>query len=84
MKHELDRSAPFFGIGGMAVAAFLYGYSAVALPSLLHTLVLPLVWLVLFALVCVWFTRRPLAMLVLPTVAVAVWFAAMIGLGPDA
>jgi hypothetical protein len=83
VKPELDRSGPFIGMGGLAVAAFLYGYSAIALPSMLHTVVLPVVWLLLFGLACAWFTRRPAAMVVLPVLAAVVWFAVMIGLGPD-
>ena len=84
MKHNLDQSGPFFGIGGLAVAAFLYGYSAIALPSVLHSIVLPLVWLVFFVLGCVWFTKRPVGVMVLPVVAVVVWFAVLVGLGPTA
>ena len=34
----------------MAVAAFLYGYAAIALPGSLHSVVLPLLWLALFVL----------------------------------
>jgi hypothetical protein len=84
VKRQLDQSGPFIGIGGLAVAAFLYGYSAIALPSVLHSLVLPVVWLVLFGIACAWFTRRPVGVVMLPLVAVVVWFAVMIGLGPDA
>ena len=84
MKNNLDQSGPFIGVGGMAVAAFLYGYTAVALPSWLHSLALPVLWLVLFVLTCRWFTRRPRAC-VLPTiVAIVVWFLVMVGLGPTA
>ena len=78
MKRDLERSGPFIGIGGLAVAAFLYGYSALALPSVLHSIVLPLVWLAFFALGCAWFTRRPVAMVVLPALAVVVWFAVLL------
>jgi hypothetical protein len=84
VKRDLERSGPFIGIGGLAVAAFLYGYSAVALPSLLHSVVLPLVWLGFFALGCVWFTRRPVGMVVLPVLAVVVWFAVLLGFGAGA
>ncbi len=83
-KPQLDRSGPFISIGGLAVAAFLYGYSAIALPSVLHTLLLPLVWVVLFGIACAWFTRRPARTVVLPVVAVVVWFAVMLAFGPDA
>lgn len=84
MRLDLPQAGPFLGLGGLAVAAFLYGYSAIALPSLLHSLVLPLVWLVLLVLACAWFSRHPLRVLALPVVALAVWFAAMLALGPSA
>ena len=82
MSPQLDRSGPFIGIGGLAVAAFLYGYTAVALPGLLHSVVLPLVWLVLFALGCAWFTSHPYRVLGLPALAIALWFVVMLGLAP--
>jgi hypothetical protein len=44
MKQELDKSGPFFAVGGLAVAFFLYAYSAIALPGWLNSLVLPLFW----------------------------------------
>jgi hypothetical protein len=78
VQHNLEQSGPFLGIGGIAVAAFLYGYAAIALPSVLHSLVMPLVWLVLFVLACRWFTRRPVAVVVLPVVAVVVWFVLLL------
>jgi hypothetical protein len=81
VKHNLDRSGPFIGIGGLAVAAFLYGYSAIALPSFVRSVVLPLVWLALFVLGCRWFVRRPVAVAVLPVVAIVVWFAVVLALG---
>ena len=84
MRHNLDQSGPFIGVGGMAVAAFLYGYTAIALPSLLHSVAMPLVWTALFVLACAWFTRRPTATVLLPVVALAVWFALVIALGPRA
>ena len=69
---------PFVAIGGLAVAAFLYGYSAIAMPSWVHSLVLPLVWLALFATACAWFSRRPRAVIALPALAIVVWFAVML------
>ncbi len=78
MKHNLEQSGPFIGIGGLAVAAFLFGYSAIALPSLVNSVLLPLLWLVLFVLATRWFTRHPVRVLWLPVVAVATWFAAML------
>jgi len=84
VRHDFEKSGGFIGVGGMFVALFLYGYAAIALPSWLHTLVMPVAWLVMFALSCAWFTRRPKADAWLPVIAIALWFAAMIGLGPTA
>ena len=78
MKRDLERSGPFIGIGGLAVAAFLYGYSALALASVLHSVVMPLLWLAIFVLACRWFTRRPRAAVVLPAVAAVLWFALLV------
>jgi hypothetical protein len=78
VKQNLEQSGPFIGIGGLAVAAFLYGYSAIALPGLVNSLLLPLLWLVLLVVATRWFTRHPIRILWLPVVAVAVWFAAML------
>jgi hypothetical protein len=81
---DVRRSGPFIAVGGLAVAAFLYGYTAIALPSVLHSLVLPAVWLVLFVLACRWFTTHPYRALSLPFLAVALWFVVMLGLGASA
>ena len=78
MKHNLEQSGPFIGIGGLAVAAFLYGYSAFALPGPVNSVLLPLLWLVLLVVATRWFTRHPIGILWLPVVAVAAWFAAML------
>jgi hypothetical protein len=71
-------AGPFVAMGGLAVAAFLYGYAAIALPSWVHSLVLPLLWLGLFTLACLWFSRRPRAVIVLPALAIVVWFAVLL------
>jgi hypothetical protein len=84
VRHDFNKSGGFIGLGGMFVALFLYGYSAIALPSWLHSLVMPVVWVVLFALSCAWFERRPKTAALLPVVAIALWFAVMIGLGATA
>lgn len=84
MSPDVRRSGPFIAVGGLAVAAFLYGYTAIALPSVLHSLVLPAVWLVLFVLACRWFTTHPYRALSLPFLAVALWFVVMLGLGASA
>ena len=78
MKQELDKSGPFFAVGGLAVAFFLYAYSAIAFPGWLNSLVLPLFWLALLVVATRWFTRRPKASMLLPVVAITVWFAAML------
>ena len=78
MQNNLEQSGPFIGVGGMAVAAFLYGYAAIAFPSVLHSVVMPLLWLAIFVLACRWFTRRPVAVVVLPVVAVALWFGLLL------
>ena len=78
MKTNLQQSGGWIGIGGMAVALFLYAYSAIALRDVVSVVVLPLVWLVLFLLSCRWFMTRPYHVLVLPVIAIAVWFAVML------
>ncbi len=78
MRHDFAQSGPFIGIGGLAVAAFLYGYSAIALPSLLTRALLPLCWIVLFVLACAWFSKHPYRVMSLPVLAIAVWLAAML------
>ncbi|MGZ4427081.1 MAG: hypothetical protein ACXVXC_02670 [Nocardioidaceae bacterium] len=77
-------ASSFIGLGGLFVAVFLYGYSAIALPSWLHSLLMPVLWLVLFVLACAWFTPHPRRLPVLAAVALVGWFALMIGLGPTA
>lgn len=76
---QLERSGPFLAVGGMAVAFFLYGYSAIALPGWFNSLVLPLVWLALLVLTTRWFSTRPRLSTALPVLATAIWFAAMLG-----
>lgn len=70
---------PFVAVGAMAVVAFMYGYAAFAFPSLVVSAVLPLVWVVLFALTCRWFTTRPTAAVAVPVVAAALWFVVVLG-----
>ncbi|MGZ5417880.1 MAG: hypothetical protein ACXWDI_11930 [Nocardioides sp.] len=78
MKRNLEQSGPFIGVGGLAVALFLYGYSAIAAPSIVNSVLLPMFWLVLFVVACVWFTRHPVRAIWLPVIAVVVWFATML------
>jgi len=78
VREDVARSGPFLSIGGLAVAFFLYAWSAIALPGWLNSLVLPAFWLVLVVVGARWFTRRPRASVLLPVVAVVVWFAVML------
>jgi hypothetical protein len=78
VKHNLEQSGPFIGVGGLAVALFLYGYSAIALPSVVNSVLLPLLWLALFVLATRWFTRHPVRVVWLPVVAIVAWFAVML------
>lgn len=78
MTQDFEKSGPFFGVGGLAVAFFLYAYVAIATPGLVTSVLLPLVWLTLLVVSFRWFTRRPRAAMALPVVAVAVWFAAVL------
>ena len=81
MRHDLEKSGPFLGIGGLAVAAFLYGYTAFVVPGLLYSVVLPLAWLALFVLACRCFTGLRVAVGGLPVAAVALWFLVLLGVG---
>lgn len=81
VRHDLEKSGPFIGVGGMAVSLFLYGYTAIALARWVHSLVMPVVWLALFVTSCRWFTTRPHAVVLLPVLSVAVWFGVILTLG---
>ncbi|NUR07275.1 MAG: hypothetical protein HOQ45_09715 [Nocardioidaceae bacterium] len=78
MQRDRAQPGPFIGIGGLAVAAFLYGYVAIALPSVLHSVVLPAFWVLLLVLACVWFTPHPRRVMFLPALAIVVWFAVLL------
>ena len=78
MQQHLDKSGPFLAVGGLAVAFFLYAYSAIAMPGGLNSLVLPVFWVALLFVATRWFTRRPKASTLLPVVAIVVWFAVML------
>jgi hypothetical protein len=78
MKPDLEQSGSWIGMSGMAVAFFLYAYSAFVVRDVLTVAVLPLFWLVLFTLACRWFLTHPYRVLVLSVVSVAVWFLAML------
>ena len=78
VQQHFEQSGPFIAVGGLAVVAFLYGYSAIALPSIVNSVLLPLFWLLLFVVATRWFTCRPKLSMMLPAVAAVVWFAAML------
>ncbi len=67
---------PFVGMAGMAAAFFLYGASGLVAPVWALTVLL-FVWLVLFVTACRWWTPHPKRVLVLPVVALVVWFAVL-------
>ena len=75
MRPDLARSGSWIGMSGLAVAVFLYGYTAIVLPGLLFTLLMPALWLVLLVLGCRWFGCHPYRVLVLPVLALGIWFA---------
>ena len=79
--NDLRQSGPFIGVGGVVVVAFLYAYVAIAFPSVLHSVVMPLLWLAFFVLACRCFTRRPRAVVVLPLVTATVWFGLLLAFG---
>lgn len=76
---NLRQSGPFIGMAGMATTAFLYAWSALVVRDVLSSLLLPLLWLVLFVLAVRWFDTHPYRVLALPVVALVVWFGAMLG-----
>ena len=76
--NDLRRTGPFIGIGGVVVVA---AYVAIAFASVLHSVVMPLLWLAIFVLACRWFTRRPRAVVLLPAVAAVLWFALLLAFG---
>ena len=71
---------PFVGMGVMAAAFFLYAASVLVAPWWGVTLLI-LVWLVLFALCCAWWSRHPNRLPVVGVVAIALWFLALVAGG---
>ena len=72
-----DRSGGFIGLSGLVCILFVDLASA----SLLRWWVvagLVVVWLVLFALACMWFLRRPRRVLTLPLIGLVAWLAVVI------
>jgi hypothetical protein len=81
VQRKRADAGPFIAIGGLVVAAFLYGYSAIALPSFVHSVVLPLCWLLLLGLAFAWSARHPRRVVVLPAIAIVLWFAVLLAGG---
>lgn len=73
---NLRRSGPWIGMAGMFCVLWLYGASGLVAPAWAVVLLIVL-WLVQFVLACRWFNRRPYAVLVLPVVALLLWFGAI-------
>jgi len=68
---------PFVAMMGMAGTFFLYAVSGLLAPWYGVVLLL-LVWVVLFVVACRWWTPHPKLMLVLPGIAVVIWFAVLV------
>ena len=67
---------PFLAMIGMAGCFFLYAVSGLLAPWYGVALLLA-IWAVLFVVACRWWTPHPKRTLVLPLIAVAVWFAVL-------
>lgn len=68
---------PFVGMAGMAGAFFLYAASGLLAPWWVVGLLLVL-WVVLFVIACSWFTPHPKRVVVIPVVAVVLWFGIVV------
>lgn len=67
---------PFAAMAGMAGTFFLYAVSGLVAPWW-GVAALLVFWVVLFVIACRWWTRHPRLMLVLPVVALVVWFGTL-------
>ena len=67
---------PFVGMAGMAAAFFLYAASGLVAPFWAVVGLLGL-WLVMFVLACRWWTPHPKRTLLVPLIALVVWFAVL-------
>ena len=67
---------PFVAMMGMAGCFFLYAVSGLLAPWYGVVLLLA-IWVVLFVVACRWWTPHPRRTLLLPLVAVAIWFAVL-------
>jgi hypothetical protein len=75
-RPRTDKASPwpFVGMAGMAAAFFLYAASGLVAPLWGVALLIGL-WLVMFVLACLWWTPHPKRVLLLPVVAILLWFA---------
>lgn len=74
MEVNWRRSGPWFGAAGMVVALWFYGFVGLVAPWWVVPLMVAL-WLVLAYVGLKNFSRRPLFVMVLPFLALALWFA---------
>ena len=75
-RREQVSPWPFVAMIGMAACFFLYAASGLVAPWWAVALLLA-VWVVLFGLNCAWFVRHPRRTVVLPVLALALWFGAL-------
>ena len=78
MAIQRRRVSPwgFVGLGGMVAVFFLYAASGLVAPWWAVGVLLVL-WLVMLVTVCRWFVPYPKRTLVMPVVALLVWFGAV-------
>lgn len=76
---ERERASPwpFVAMAGMAGCFFLYAASVLLAPWWAVVALLAF-WAGLLVLACRWFTRRPRLSVVLPVVALVVWWAVLV------
>lgn len=76
---ERERASPwpFVAMAGMAGSFFLYAASVLLAPWWAVAALLAL-WAALLVVACRWFTRRPRLSVVLPLVAVVVWWVVLL------
>ena len=77
---NLRRSGPWFGLAGMIVALSFYALVGLVAPWWVVPLMLLLWGVMLTVLVRSW-TPRPLLALVMPFIALAVWFGVVVAGG---
>jgi hypothetical protein len=74
-----DRSVSvwgFVGLIGMVASFFLYAASGLVAPYWAVGVLLA-VWLVMFVITCRWFMPHPRRTVVMPVLALAIWFGAI-------